>query len=308
MNHNSNKYKYTLSQKIIFTAIACIIFSSVIFNKFYSGKNSDTFMPDSALIARVEAFENSLIPIDTARFHSYNNNYPSHSSSSEATLPPKRLFCFNPNEIDSFGMLELGFQPYMAHNALQYRRRGGSINNERKFKQIFNIDTALITELRPYTLYPSPENIVDSTKIKHQKHYFTFDLNTADTLTLSQLPGISIGRAKMIINYKRKLGGYTSAQQLLEIEEIPDSIITPLMQYATANLDSIKTIKINKTSIRGLLNHPYINYDQAKEIYQLRWDKAHNGTLKEEDLRQLKQLTPTELNKLLPYLDFTTYK
>lgn len=297
------KYKYTLSQKIIFTAIACIIVFSIIFNKFYTGSDANNFKPDSALVARVKAFEDSLEPIDTTYYH---NSYYSKNRNTNYTLPPRRIFSFNPNETDSFSLLELGFKPFMAHNILQYRRRGGKINNEQKFRQIFNIDTALITELRPFTLYPTPETSVDSTKTDNRKHYFTFDLNTADTLTLSQLPGIGIGRSKMIVNYRRKLGGYSQVQQLLEIKEIPDSITKPLMQYARISIDSLKPIKVNKSTIKQLRRHPYINYDQAKEIYNMRWDQTHKGTLKAEDLKQLKEFTPEELKRLLPYLDFST--
>lgn len=303
MEFKAPKYKYTLSQKIIFTAIACIVVSSIIFNKFYSGSDGNTFKPDSALIAQVKAFEDSLEPVDTTYYH---NNYRSVNRNTDSPLPPRRIFSFNPNETDSFGLLELGFKPFMAHNILQYRRRGGRINNEQKFKQIFNIDTALITEIRPFTLYPTPETTADSTRTNNRKHYFTFDLNAADTLTLSQLPGIGIGRAKMIVNYRRKLGGYSQAQQLLEIKEIPDSITKPLMQYAKTSTDSLKPIKVNKSNIHQLRRHPYINYEQAKELYNLRWDQNHRGTLKKEDIKQLHEFTPEELKRLLPYLDFSS--
>ena len=294
--------KYTLSQKIIFTAIACIIVSSIIFNKYYKPENTTSFTPDSTLLSTVAEFEQSLIPTDTTyfrKFPTYGNN------DNEIQLPPKRVFTFNPNNIDSFELLELGFKPFMAHNLLQYRRRGGKINNEKNFKKIYNIDTALITSLSDFIIYPAPENSVDSSYSTNHKHYFAFDLNRADTTLLCKLPGIGISRAKMIINYKKRLGGYTNANQLLEIEGIPDSITTPLLQYATADIDSVKRIKINKSGVKFLRNHPYINYYQAKEIYELRWNRTHNGIIKPKDMKLLKEFTPEEIERLLPYLDFS---
>ncbi|MFI3296470.1 MAG: helix-hairpin-helix domain-containing protein [bacterium] len=226
-------------------------------------------------------------------------------------LPAQRTFAFDPNKADSIELLELGFKPFMAHNLLSYRRKGGVIRNSDKFKQIYGIDTLLIASLDKggYILYPPPTNYLqtaDDTANTEKKYiaksYFEFELNSADTALLQLLPNIGSSRARQIVAFRNILGGYHSASQLSEIEFFPDSIVKKLEPYISINTDSIRLININKSSIRTLKQHPYINYYQAKAIYDTRWDKEHKGKITIEELENIKDFAPEELEKLLPYL------
>jgi DNA uptake protein ComE-like DNA-binding protein len=107
----------------------------------------------------------------------------------------------------------------------------------------------------------------------------------------------------MIIAYRTQLGGFYSAEQLREIENIPDSIVDTLIPYINIELDSLKKIDINKSSIKRLHRHPYISYYQAKAIYNLRWDKKHNGRIENlEDIRHLKEFSEKEFLRASQYL------
>ena len=107
----------------------------------------------------------------------------------------------------------------------------------------------------------------------------------------------------MITNYRREIGGFYSAEQLKEIENIPDSIIDNLIPFINIELDSIKKININKSSIKRLHRHPYISYYQAKAIYNLRWNKQHNGIIENlEEIKKLKEFDDKEFEKIKWYL------
>ena len=287
---NYNKLKYSRGQQIAFVVLACFIVGCFIVDwsiqKFYS-PTQNSFIIDSALLSEITLFEANLDSFEWQR-HEFSKKI-------KTQLPQQELFSFDPNTIDSIDILRLGFKPFMAHNWLQYRRHGGKIYNCQKLKTIYNIDSLLVDSLCEFMNFESikPTTITKDTTTKYKpKEYFQFELNSADTTLLCQLPGIGIGRAKMITNYRTQIGGFYSAKQLKEIENIPDSIIDNLKPYINIELDSIKKININNSSIKRLHRHPYITYYQAKAIYDLRWDKQHKGII--ENLEELQKIFPNE--------------
>jgi DNA uptake protein ComE-like DNA-binding protein len=294
-----NQIKYSRGQQIVFVVLACFIVGCFVVNwgirRFYTQEN-DVFAPDSTLYAEILLFESNLDSLEWLR---------------KREFAPRRIvrlqqerFEFDPNSIDSVDMLRLGFQPFMIHNWLQYRRHGGKIYSHEKLRTIYGIDTLLVDSLKEFMIFHSvkPE-IKDSSAIYKPKDFFAFELNSADTASLCKLPGIGKGRAAMIVAYRRNLGGFYSAEQLREIENIPDSIIDNIIPYINIELDSIKTIDINKAGVKRLHKHPYISYYQAKAIYDLRWDKNHKGKIENlEELLNLKEFSKEDFEKIKIYL------
>ena len=192
----------------------------------------------------------------------------------------------------------------MAHNWLQYRRHKGKIYNHKKLRAIYGIDTLLVDSLKDFMVFHSVKpSIKDSSTIYKPEEYFTFEINSADTALLSKLPEIGKSRATMIVAYRRDLGGFYSAEQLREIENLPDSIIDKIIPYVSIERDSIKKININHVGIKHLHKHPYISYYQAKAIYDLRWDKKHNGKIEDlDELLKLKEFDKESFEKVKIYL------
>lgn len=297
--------KYSRGQQITFVVLACFIVGCFLIDwsirKFYP-YSDNCFSPDSTLLSDIATFEAQLDSIEWQRKQEF-------SSRKKVTITREK-FTFDPNTIDSIDILRLGFQPFMAHNWLQYRRHGGKIYSTKKLRSIYNIDTLLVDSLSDYITFTAVKPIKkDTFKTYNPKKYFTFELNSADTTLLRQLPGIGKGRAAMIVAYRSSLGGFYSPKQLLEIENIPDSIIDNLTPYIKIELDSIKKIDINRASLKRLHRHPYINYYQAKAIYNLRWDKQHNGIISDlNELLKLKEITPDDFDKIKHYLNITSNK
>ncbi len=137
------------------------------------------------------------------------------------------------------------------------------------------------------------------------------NLNTADTTTLQYIRGIGPYIAKQIIWYRRDLGGFVSTEQLRDIEVLCrydrdtahrfkfDTVLPHLM------VDSVppKRIMVNSASIGTLAKHPYINYEQAKALYELRRRKYQ---LQPKDLIQV--FNEEQAQRLMPYLDWTQKK
>lgn len=134
------------------------------------------------------------------------------------------------------------------------------------------------------------------------------DLNTADTMSLQYLRGIGPYIAKRIIWYRQDLGGFVSKEQLRDIEILRqydadtayqfkfDSVLPHLV----VDTSLVQRLPINTMTAAKLSKHPYINYTQARAIYELRRRKFN---LQPEDL--MKVLSEEEAQRLMPYIDWT---
>lgn len=285
----------------MFVVLACFVVGCFVVDwgmKWFGDKGEvKNFMIDSVLLAEVEAFDSGLDSMEWLR----NKEFTPRK---EIIVRTRERFVFDPNVIDSVDMLRLGFQPYMAHNWLQYRRHGGKIYSIGKLRSIYGIDTVLVDSLRDLAVFESVNPIEKMDSVKYvRKEFFEFELNSADTTLLAKLPGIGSGRAKMIVNRRRELGGFYSVEQLKEIDAMPDSIVEALIPYIIIELDSVKLIDVNRASVKRLHRHPYISYYQAKAIYDLRWDKHHKGRIENlEDIRKLEVFTDEDFERVRWYL------
>lgn len=218
------------------------------------------------------------------------------------------LSIFDPNTLDSAGFVKLGLKPYIARNIVNYRKKGGVFATADDFDKIYGIDARQLETLKPYIRIAKTElkKSTEKSKTKEIVPATPIELNTADTTELIQLPAIGSGRAKQIIAYRKRLGGFSSVEQLLEIRYFTPEVLAKIEPYVSVAADSIKPILVNRASVEKLKAHPYINFYQAKAIYELRRKKESLNSI--DDLKELAEFTPEQLQKLAPYLDFTKIK
>jgi len=135
---------------------------------------------------------------------------------------------------------------------------------------------------------------------KQEKIQFgqTIDINTADTSLLKMIPGIASRRAARIVAYRKTLGGFTSVEQAMEAIEMPDSVL----KYMSVSPVEIKRINVNKLSVQQLMKHPYLNFYQAKAIFEHRRNKGDLHSL--DELSRLEGFRASDLDRLRPYITF----
>ena len=141
----------------------------------------------------------------------------------------------------------------------------------------------------------APARVGYPVKLKAGEHV---DLNLADTTALKQVPGIGSYYARRIASYGKQLGGYVSAEQLLEIEGFPEDAL-PYFQVATGN---IHKLNINTLSLSKLRQHPYLNFYQARAICDYRRLKGPLHSL--DDLKMLPEFPADVIARLRPYVSF----
>lgn len=132
-------------------------------------------------------------------------------------------------------------------------------------------------------------------KLRANEH---IEINGADTTLLMKIPGIGSYYASRIVRYRERLGGFASAQQLEEIDGLPESAIA----YIKIDYQQIRKLNLNKLTLNQLKKHPYLNFYQAKEICDYRRLKGPLHSI--EDLKLLKDFPPDEIDRLKPYICF----
>ena len=132
-------------------------------------------------------------------------------------------------------------------------------------------------------------------KLRANEH---IEINGADTTLLMKIPGIGSYYANRIVRYRERLGGFASAQQLEEIDGLPESAIA----FIKIDEQQIRKMNLNKLTLNQLKKHPYLNFYQAKEICDYRRLKGPLHSI--EDLKMLKDFPPDEIDRLKPYICF----
>ncbi len=98
----------------------------------------------------------------------------------------------------------------------------------------------------------------------------TVELNVADTVQLKMLPGIGSSFSKRIVEYRKSLGGYVNSSQLLEIFGMDTFRYNGFSKYITIDVSKIKKMNVNNDDFKTLLAHPYLEYDDVKDICNYR--------------------------------------
>ena len=125
------------------------------------------------------------------------------------------------------------------------------------------------------------------------------DVNHADSTQLCRVPGIGPYFSRKIVQYRKRLGGYVSTAQLLEIEDFPADAAAWLV---VADSLSVQKLSVNHLTTRKLMKHPYMGYYRALDIEN---HKRIYGRVQNLDaLRQMPHFTDEDIKRLEPYLEF----
>lgn len=135
----------------------------------------------------------------------------------------------------------------------------------------------------------------------HHK-YKILDINTADSISLEQLPGIGEKLSARIIKYRERLGGFIEINQLKEIYGMSDSNFIKFSKLIIVQSGfSPSKINLSKATYQEMRRHPYINHLFAKSV--LAYVKMHGSINSLEELVRIGSLTEKEIVKVRPYLD-----
>jgi DNA uptake protein ComE-like DNA-binding protein len=210
-----------------------------------------------------------------------------------------RPFPFDPNVAVKEELGKMGMRENLADAIINYREKGGRFFQKEDVKKIYIITDEEFLALEPYIFIEK-----DTLETVHPSHVFidTFqiEINSADTLDLQQLRGIGPAFAGRIVKYRELLGGYVSKQQLLEVYGMETTRYEGIKNHIHVDISHVNKININKTTIKEMIRHPYIEFYVAKSIITHR--KEIGVYTKLEEIKNARLIYDELFNKLKPYL------
>ena len=221
-----------------------------------------------------------------------------------------RMQAFDPNTADSSTLVHLGFKPWQAKNMLKYRAKGGKYRKPDDLKRLYGMTDSMYQALTPYIHIAREEidSLVDSVRMdalpqwQKENKDTIINLRTADTTELKMLYGIGSYRARQIVRYREQLGGFVRVEQVIEAKGMDGVNADTLLQHLYMDSVIVEQIPINQVGVQRLARHPYLRFEQAKAIYELRRRKIHLDSI--QQLNELDCLSTETLEKIAPYLNF----
>lgn len=239
---------------------------------------------------------------------------PGYSRQFENNATPKaRLFPFDPNTATTEQLKELGLRDRTVQILNNYRNKGGKFRKADDLQKIYSLRPEEFERLKPYIVisavepekkqYSNDQNGYAATPVREYSRKVTpIDINTADTTAFQSLYGIGSRLAARIVNFRSKLGGFYSIEQVGETYGVPDSTFKKIKPYLKLGETGASKMNINTATYDELNAHPYISSKMAYLVMKYR--KENGGITSPDILKELISQTNDIYEKVLPYVAF----
>jgi competence protein ComEA len=226
--------------------------------------------------------------------------------------PAGELFHFDPNTLSKEGWLKLGIRDRTIKTIENYLSKGGKFRKPEDLQRVYGLRKNEFERLVPFIRIQegSKENIGKIPAVQNSsaeghvpvKSYRSLpvEINSADTSALIALPGIGSKLATRIVNFREKLGGFYSIDQVGETFGLPDSTFQKIKEHLTLKPNTIKKININTATTEELKSHPYIRWSIANTVIAYR--NEHGAFSNAEDIKKIMTITDDVYKKMAPYL------
>ena len=128
------------------------------------------------------------------------------------------------------------------------------------------------------------------------------DINRCDTDDIVVVPLFGSKRAARLVEYRDRLGGFYSLEQIREVYVLQDMDMEHVAKYFTLRPGDVRKININTASYKELVSHPYFDAYLAKTILNFR--EKHGKIDSFEQLQQITHAYPELMEKLRHYIVF----
>jgi competence protein ComEA len=291
----------------LLTIIALLAFAPLLFPLLFAQKHTQDEAFEKDILALKEKQEKE----ETNRWQDNGNGSSDFYQSKNYNKPDRytfhgTMFSFDPNTIDEAGWKKLGLRDKTVATILNFRNKGGKFYKAEDIGKIWGLHQDEYERLLPFVNITSIEK-KQYAKTEYEKTPYaskpyvpkTVEINSADTNALIALPFIGSKLAYRITNFRDKLGGFTSVDQIGETWGLQDSVFQKVKTRLTCDANNIKKLNIN-TDDAASLKHPYIKWNIANVIVQ--YHKQHGNYKSVDDLLLTGAIDETLLKKIRPYL------
>src|SRR6185369_7619958 len=299
-------FVFTRKERIGLMIVILVIIGIWIFPKLSRPLAPQTIPPDTSW---VHAAEKLMTLSDDSNDQPDTNDLAYIRPSSQLSFESKgQLFDFDPNTLSAGGWKKLGIREKTISTIQNYLKKGGYFSEAEDLKKIYGVRPDDYVRLKPYIRITSPKTESPADKqSEFKKETFAtkprlvvVDINTADTAAFIALPGIGSKLASRIVNFRDKLGGFYSADQIAETYGLPDSVFLKIKPFLKVEASIVRKFNINTATKEEMKSHPYLKWNLANAIVEYR--NQHGAFSSLEDLKKISLITTDIFDKVKFYL------
>lgn len=217
------------------------------------------------------------------------------------------LFVFDPNTLPASGWARLGIREKTISTIEKLLGKGFRFKSPEDIKKIYGLRPDEAERLIPYVQI-EPMAMAGKDEVSTRKpdrallvtKTVYVDINRSDTSDWIALPGIGSRLANRIVNFREKLGGFVSIDQVGETFGLPDSTFRRIADRLQFTSPVLRTLNINQATADELKAHPYISVQLARAIVQYR--QQHGLFASTSDLKRIHLVNDETFNKIAPYV------
>ena len=214
-----------------------------------------------------------------------------------------KFFEFDPNDLSVDKWKHLGLSEKTINTIRKYLKKGGRFYEPEDLKKIYGLKMDWYKRAEPYIKIRE----IDATNIKtgtgvivNDKKAPLIELNSADSLLLTDLRGIGPVLAGRILKYRNLLGGFVRKEQLLEVYGLPYETFENISRAVIIDTTGITRIDLNKAAFSILIRHPYLDVYTVKGILNYR---DIQGNIKDiNELKDNRIISEESFSRVKPYL------
>ena len=249
-------------------------------------------------------------------------NQSDHSQQSiptaKANSSSLQPFSFDPNTLNEAGFAALGLRDKTIHTIINYRNKGGQFRTAEDIRKIYGLKKEEADALIPFIQISLPQrNKYSQKNAESNQSKFIYskakpqiiDINTATVDQWKALPAIGDALSNRILNYRDKMGGFSSVEQVKKTYGLSDSAYHIILPYLTlsskkttvfSSAFSSKKININTASAAELKTNSDIPSEVAEAIVIYR--KQHGNYASVADVKKIVFINEQLYQKVAPYL------
>jgi competence protein ComEA len=234
-----------------------------------------------------------------------NDNEYQYQPSQVKSFANGELFQFDPNTLSVGGWQKLGLSERTGKTIDKYRSKGGKFYKPEDIKKIWGMPEGFYERVKDYIVIASiqnnyPQNNFEKTAYtKPEKKVVIVNINDADTSLFIALPGIGSKLAGRIVNFRDKLGGFYSIDQVGETYGLPNSTFQKIKASLQLGGD-VKKLNVNTATKDELKVHPYIKWNLANAIVEYR--NQHGAFKSLDELKNIAVIDEATFEKIVHYL------
>ncbi|MEO9258412.1 MAG: helix-hairpin-helix domain-containing protein [Crocinitomicaceae bacterium] len=280
-----SKLHFTAQEKRALFVIALLFILGIIIPRYMAynvvGEQYSLTQEEDSLVNNYHQYKKK-----NAQFQYTYKHYDDGEKKKKNILPSSP---FNPDTLTLNSWMKLGLSEKQATTLLNFKTYLGGIHSVEDLRKIFVLDSVQIASWEPFLVFS-------------KKPFLVVELNSAQQEDLIKIKGVGPFISKQIIQYRTQLGGFISINQLKEVYGVKPETFEEVKDHLSIDEHLIRKININTIEASELSKQPYLNYNQANSIVEIR--KQHGIYTKPKDLLQSKLLSQEDLVKLTPYLNF----